>query len=460
MQREQNMLPDELSWKDYWLALMIGVLVRTFLEVWGSHDVYPSVWTDAATVAGIIPPCDPMPGMWRWLIAPLFENLGVETVCRKLVTLGHFSGVLLASLAYLILNELSPAYVRLFMRRMSRGNLLVRGILALGTVFFLCSEPVWRTLQTFSPTTLALLLTLLGIGLAIRFLNTGKMRFAYVAMILFGVLAAESPAGFLYAAAFNIAAQYRSDDSDRRTFKTIINALLNPLVRIVALRRMAACFFLGLVMTVAKNVVWFNAHGGLEAHGWRGVDLVIHYFQCYWLQMTEAAKPIAWLFIFAVCLVPLAFAVYALRRATDDEKFLSYRYGLSFLAVGIISFLQVAGWRTFWFWQWVPGAGGVKSEYLLCVLAGVSALTATWSLCVAAVEVFFRNYQRIVERCFPELKAAKDVAPVSSMEKEINRQWRTAVWTILVLVLLGGRCALSLERHGASDAGSDRCLLG
>lgn len=414
------------------LATLLGAAAFLFLHLWNSPELHPSVWGEACAAAGVRPPDEPIPGMWRCLVSPLYALLGVAAAGRVLVWLGHLSSFALALTAYPILYALLPSVMRLRVRRIAWGRLLGRGILALGTVFFLCADPVWRALQTFSPTTFALVLTMGALALAVRFLGTGRLPFAYAAMLAFGVLAADSPAGFVLAAGFAAAACFRSFKEEDMSLKLIVNALLNPVVRIVALRRMAVCFFAGLALAATANVVWFVSADGLDAHAWRGVDLVVRYFNCYWLQASSAATRLGWAFAVAACLVPLVFALWALRRATDDDAFLSYRFGLTFLAAGLVAFLQVAGIPRFWFWMWLPDAGAVKSEYLLCLGGFVSALTVTWALCVAAVEVFVRNYRRLFEQQFPDAQTETNAS--TSARPRYRR--RAAVWIALVLALL------------------------
>lgn len=426
-------LPVELTRKDWLLAALLGAAAFILLHLWNCSELHPGVWGEACAAAGVRPPSEPIPGVWRCLVSPLYALLGAAAAGRVLVWLGHLSVFALALTAYPILYELLPSVMRLRVRRIAWGRLLGRGILALGTVFFLCADPVWRALQTFSPTTFALVLTMGALALAVRFLGTGRLPFAYAAMLAFGVLAADSPAGFALAACFAAAACCRSfKEDDEMSLKLIVNALLNPVVRIVALRRMAVCFFAGLALAAMANVVWFVSADGLDAHAWRGVDLVVRYFNCYWLQASSAATRLGWAFAVAACLVPIVFALWALRRATDDDAFLSYRFGLTFLAAGLVAFLQVAGLPRFWFWMWVPDAGAVKSDYLLCLGGFVSALTVTWTLCVAAVEVFVRNYRRIFVQQFPDARAEAN-APVAA---RLHPRRRAAVWIALVLALL------------------------
>ena len=67
-----------------------------------------------------------------------------------------------------------------------------------------------------------------------------------------------------------------------------------------------------------------------------------------------------------VVLVPLVLSMAHIRVATDDDRFLPYWYAAFFVLVGAVSFLQIAGWRSFWFWTWTSNGNAVKSSLLKC----------------------------------------------------------------------------------------------
>lgn len=154
----------------------------------------------------------------------------------------------------------------------------------------------------------------------------------------------------------------------------------------------------------------------------------------YWLQFTCAATWTGWLFGAAFCVAPLLVSLHLLGRATDDDKFLAFRYVLVFLVTGIISFLQLAGWDTFWFWTWITRPTMVRSEYLLCLGSAISALTVAYALCVLCMEVFFRNYRRITSQRFQD--AAEEAAGASVLESfSCTNRWRRSGTMMLLTAL-------------------------
>lgn len=423
-------LPEELTKKDYLVAALLGGAVSLVLTLFSSAAVHPSVWPDAAAAVGIIPPFEPSPGLWRQLVGLVSSWMGVAACCRTLVVLGHVSGGLLTAFSYLILAETLPTLVRNQMRRVDWGRHLVRFVLALAAIGLTCSDPFWRASQTFSPVTFALLLTFLSLWLFLRFLQTGAFGIAHAVMLIFGVMGADSPAGFVFAFAMVGLAYWKALHTEDST----VNALANPYVRVRALRRMTLFFALGFIPVVALNVSTFLQAGGMEARGWESLDVFIKCLHRYWLQFTCAATWTGWLFGAAFCVAPLLVSLHLLGRATDDDSFLPIRYAVVFLVTGGISFLQLAGWDTFWFWTWVKRPVMVRSEYLLCCGSILSALSFLYALCVLCMEIFFRNYRRITSQRFQDAAEAAEGVAVVRTFAAIN-PWRRGAALLLLAAL-------------------------
>ena len=427
-----RILPSELRFGDYFVAGVIGAVVTTLLTVWSYPGLMPEIWTDAAVAAQLIPPDSPLPGVWRALVSLLYRFLDAATVAEVLRWAGRISGGLIAAFGYVVLNEAMPPILRYRMRWVDWSRWLVRLTLSVGSLFLACSEPVWRATQAFSPATLAFLLTLVGIWMFIRFLQTGRMGLAYAVMIVCGLLAADSPAGFIYAGVAwwltYINALGERDDK--------ISTLANPVVRSLSLRRMTVCFATGLAAGVIVNVSFFVAADGMAAHDWSGLDLFTHYFYSHWLSVIHAASWVGWLFALAFAVAPLLLAFSSLGRATNDDAILPYRYGLLYIVIGAISFLQLAGWRAFWFWTWIKLPVMVQSGYVLCLCAFLSALTLAYALSVLLVEIYFRNNRRILDRRFAD--ALEDPAGRRAADSiATTNVWRRGLAWIVVLGLLG-----------------------
>ena len=380
----------ELTWRDHAVvcALGLGIAVLAWLSG-NSAAVPPDLWDEIAVAQGLRPPPTPFPGLWHVLVALLFGGVGLERGLFVLRLLGPVSLGLAALLAFCLFDEVLPETLRTRMRHKGWSRRIVRFVLIQGAVFFVCSDPVWRAGQIFSPTMLLLLLTLASLSLFFRALRVSRQRTAIALSALLGLLTAETPLGVLPMAAFPLVVILRTRVAAK------VMPLANPLVRVVAFRRMSLAFIGAWLAMLTANTLFFRCHGGLEAQDWNAFTYYIHYLHHYVQVVEGAATAIGWIFIAGVVVFPLVMSSALVRHATDDDSFLDYHLAFYFAAAGLLAFLQSAGWKPFWFWTWIEAPAPVGSSYFLCLCLLATSLTAMLSLCVLGVEIYFRNYRRI-----------------------------------------------------------------
>ena len=380
------------AWKERAIAAALGVFVASVAWIGGNSDIFPpELWDKVCIAAGIRPPPNAIPGLWTYLVSGLFGIFGLSKGIFILRLLGPVSLGLLAVLAYRFITETEPATLDRSMTRKGWSRRIVRFVLMQGACFFIFSDPVWRAGRAFSPTMLQLLLAVLVLQLLLKALATSSRAYAVAIAAVAGLVAADSPLGFIPMAVFPIVVIKRIGHS----VDPLVVPFANPLVRLVTFRRMTLSFLFTWILAVTVNTMFFRSHEGLAAHEWNAFNYFIQYLYNYAQLVTGAATPVGALFIIGVVLVPLIMAAVLVSKATDDDKFLPYLHGLFFAFVGLMSFLQFSGWSSFWFWRWVRAPTPVKSEFLLCLCLLAVAFTATCSLCVIGVEIFFRNYRRI-----------------------------------------------------------------
>jgi tetratricopeptide (TPR) repeat protein len=397
----------ELTWRDHAVAGALGIAIAALAWFTGnSAEVPPDLWGEISVALGIRPPPTIFPSLWRNVASLLFMLFGQTGGLFLLRVLGPISLGLTAVLTFRMFDELLPATLRFRMRRMGWSRRIVRFVLLQGAVFFVCSDPVWRAGKILSPTMLLLLMTLASVHLFLHGLRTSNRRDAVAMSAVFGVLAAESPIGFLPMAAFPLVVIVRLGPS--REGNDV--PLSNPLVRLVTFRRMTLAFFGGWLATMIPTTLFFRWHDGLIAHDWNSFTYYIHYLHRYVQLIQSAATPVGWVFIGGLVVFPVVMSTVLARQATDDDKFLVYLHGVYFVAAGLITFLQSAGWSPFWFWTWARAEHCVKSEYLLCLCLLATSLTAMMSLCVVGVEIYFRNNRRIAQVRFQD---AVEVEPAA-----------------------------------------------
>ena len=382
----------ELTWRDHAVVCALGIGVAVLAWLCGnSAEVPPDLWGEISVALGLRPPPTVFPGLWRCLTSLLFKGLAPAQGLFVLRLLGPVSLGVAAILTFRMFDEILPETLRLRMRRKGWSRRIVRFVLIQGTVFFVCSDPVWRAGQIFSPTMLLLLLTLVAFRIFLYALRTSSRRAAVVMSAVLGLLWAETPFGILPMVAFPLVVIIRT----RGVSSEMVMPMSNPLIRVITFRRMSLAFLGVWLLMLTANSIFFHWRDGLAAQDWNAFTYYIHYLYHYVQVLLGAATPAGWIFIFGVVVFPLIMSSLLIRNATDDDRFLVYLHALYFAGAGLITFLQSAGWKPFWFWTWIEAPSAVGSSYLLCLCLLATSMTAMMSLCVLGVEIYFRNYRRI-----------------------------------------------------------------
>ena len=149
----------ELTWRDHAVAYGVGVGVALLSWFSGNNaEIPPDLWEEIAVAIGLRPPGTIFPCLWRCLTSLLVNCIGLDVGLAVLRALGAVSLGLLTAMTFRAFDEILPETLRMRMRRKGWSRRIVRFILLQGAIFFVCSDPVWRAGQAFSPTLLLLLL--------------------------------------------------------------------------------------------------------------------------------------------------------------------------------------------------------------------------------------------------------------------------------------------------------------
>ena len=420
------------SWKDGLIALGIGLFVFCLLSLFSYPIAAPAAWVPLSEATGLIPPGDPIPGLWRMFVGWLANAVGMGAIDRVLVWLGHAAVGFCTACAYLVIGNVMLSLEQLARRRrIEWSRHVLYFITGFGTLLFAFSGPVWRMGQTFLPSTFALLLTMPALLLFVLFIRTGRLLLVGISVAIFGILAGETAGGILLGT-LALTGTY---------FSTLFGTtgaqitFMNLVVRFVSMWRLIGVFLLGYVLTVMANCFWFMRMGGLEAHDWQTVDMIIEVFHLNSVQVTTAATPLAWFAALFLVGVPFILMVYLQRRASDDDKFLRYGDALIILGCGVTAFLQLSCWSSFWFWTW-PAVRRAISDYLLGFFMLLNVLTVTFAVCVFCGEFFFRNIRRLAYQKFPDDSEEEAAQRLLASIARHRRIFRRVFWGILVVLLL------------------------
>ena len=81
--------PASIKLKDVLIAMGLGLFVSGLLAFFGCPISAPAVWQPLSEALRLIPPDDPMPGLWRMIVAGLAKWVGVGSVDAALMWCGH-----------------------------------------------------------------------------------------------------------------------------------------------------------------------------------------------------------------------------------------------------------------------------------------------------------------------------------------------------------------------------------
>ncbi len=432
--------PAPVSRIDYLIATCLGavaVLLSWFLSPAGLH---PSAWIDCAQAAGLRPPDNLFPGVWRVCAHGLYLLFGIGVSNHVIALAGKISLGLIAAMGYLSFRALLALLVRKLPVDGFWNQRLARVISLLSAFALICSDPIWMVCQAFTSQTFLVLLFLLMTTLWIRFFHDGKLSAAYAAMVITGLFASETPLGFLCLAIFwSLYALLFSHG-----FLAQVE-LVNLFVKQNSKWYLTFCGAAGLLIGIAVNILGFIALDGLAANGLSLGDLPLSYVSQLWSLTTSADSVAGWIVGLGLAVVPAVLVLALIPRATDIESFLKYQVGLVFFVLACVSYSQLASLQPLWFWTWIKSPVMVKSPLLLSVFAFLSALALLCSLAVIGVDAYCRNNRRLAQQLDPDSVVDKLIEDESSARK-FFRSTTLGFFVLIVVGLIPGRIQPTTSR--------------
>ncbi|MDO5318531.1 MAG: tetratricopeptide repeat protein [bacterium] len=451
---EQDLYEQPREWWDPLAVIGVAALVYGLLSLLSIPGLHPSVWDDVAVAAGLRPPANPFPGLYRLLLEGLFSFLPAGFVLDALPHLGRGAIALSAMFVYLVFRDALPATLRVKVHMARIGANVGRMCALYAAVLFTCADPIWRAGQCFTPVSLFLLLVTGAVYLFFRFLRKGSIPALYGCCAVLGVVSAESTLGFLLAflvAAGVVVAVRWANDPD----VPLVNPLVDDLVREIVFKRLTYIWAFFFVLAVGVNVWRFVVQGGLEAAGSDGVlGLLFEYFRGAWMATKGAATGPGWLFFALLALGPFILALKLLPKAWDDDKFLPWIVGVVYAIVGAVALSQLAGAKVLWFWTWLGATRPlVPSDTFLSFILLFDVAALAFALAVFGVDAICRNYRRIAQQQYPESMLEQVPAQMAESLGKARRLRKIIYWSLVFmmpLLVLPGRW-MSTER-GIAEA--------
>lgn len=432
-QEMHTFLPAErLPLTDRLIAALLGGLVFLALCLFPFPGVSPEAWGDAAVAAGLRPPETIFPGLWR-VVAGVFYAGGVSAGNSILVWFGRVCAGLSAASAYLLLRSVLALLVRGRLRYSVRRYFVQRVAAVLGAAFFVCADPVWRAGQTFTVDALLMLFTIVQMHLFAGFLLNGRMWRAVSSMLLAGLLAAETPFGFVLLigcwGVYMVALHHDALCEDM--------PILDPIIGSACKWRLTLAWAVGVIAGIALNCWSFIDMKGLEAAGKVTGDIPLMYLVGWWDVMLNAASGLGWTLGIGVCVLPFVVAAMMMPRAVDEEQFLPYHVGAVFFFTGALAFSQLCMLAPLWFWTWSAGIV-VNSAYLQQVWMLCSAGTVMFMVTTLGGDACCRNHIRLATQRFAELREGDSGNPDSPLNQKRGKRGGVVVFLVAAALLVAG----------------------
>ena len=415
--------------------VIVGALaLATFfgLCIWGFPGIPPALWDDAAIAAGVRPAVHVNAGYFS-VVASIVYGIfgqGFGNWLLKLAGRVALSGI--AVLVYAAMREMLVFIMRARPQRSIRRFMVMQLASLVGTVAFIVTDPVWAAGQFLSENTILIGLTLGSLEFYFLFLRKGALKYAYACAALLGLLAAETPMGFVFAAAF-VALNF----AVLKFLPILESPFFRPEVIAVGKWHMTFIFLAAMVLGVTVDSVTFIAHDGLSAVGKSLGSLPLDFLVGYWGRISHAADMTGWILLLGVCVAPFIVTIMRFPSAADEETFLSYSTGIVFLFCGALAFLQSGPIPELWFWTYAKNI----SPYLLSLGVLLAAVTLAGSVTILGVDSLCRNHLRLAQQQLGVDDDDDDVPPpVSSrLSNTIRRTSIVVVPSVLLILMLPGR---------------------
>lgn len=406
----------------------LAALVIVLLTVWSFPGLHPAVWTDTAIAAGLLPQKALVPNLGISLFSVLFSLLPLDAALTIMGVLAKVMVALFGVLAYQIFAGMMRLVAGAGNRDVIQRERIICVVAAIGAILFVASDPIWILAQGLSESLCGVLLILLAMAFSVRFLEKASATSALVALAALGLLAAESPLGWLalFVIVF-VVKRYLGETTDEKWAE-----FLDPLRMQKTKWTMTFVFIIAFAIGALIEVLGFVAMDGLKAGGFTADELFVRFWGAYASRFSSSSM-VGIILLIAAAVVPAVLTQLLVKRATDGDKFLPFPLSITYILCGLIAYLQLSPFSSVWFWSAVKGAA--VSPLLTASGVLLAAMSVTWTLFVFAIEIFCRDYAHI------EAVMNQD-ATLEESEPHHGSSLRwilLAVPLLLVIISLGGR---------------------
>ena len=435
------------TWVDRTLAAAVGIAAFVLLFVWAFPGVHPAAWNDIAISAGLVPQDKMLPGFGSFAIKLVFLVLPYSLAMAVQSALAKLAIAACGFMAYYVFAWMMQLVAGMGARDIRRRTIAIRISATVAALAFVCADPMWRAAQDFTGSTFVILLFTFSAYTFLRLLVTASPASAVAMLLALGLLAAETPLGWLaLVTAVFVTFSYL------KTSRTPAWQQFTDPVRIQRTKWMMTFVFIAAFVVGALGEMFaFAMSDGLRASGISAGELPVSYVSAYWGLIVDSMNFAGLCAILLACIMPCVLTVAMLQIATDEDRYLSFKFSIVFFLASAVAFLQLSPYNIVWFWT-IPGDNAVTSQSVLLVGSFLSALTVACGLYVLGVEIFCRDYKHIENVMYQSYaEEGGEVQPggkevVTSVRLTFGRLAMLIVPVVILLLLIPGR-RLPDDRH-------------
>ena len=366
----------KIKGRDVLASLSVALAAFAAFYFLSGGGVDPAHWRDVSVAAKLLPPSAIFPGLWRGAVAWIPSHFGLTHFLTILGIAGAASAAFCVFLTGLIARQ-SLAFLLTadYDEHTIWANRIVPFFSAMAAFLLATSDPMWRIFQTFSPDAFRFIMVLVAVYLWLRWLAVGGGLRLYPMVALLGLIAAESPIGFVLPIIF-IAGYFmlwnRIEDGHFVPSESLPDPENLPKWRM---------FF--LFVAVMWGAVWLNVKtftdmGGLVANGMSPSKIYFLYGARYGRMFMESSTLLGWVLGLGFGAFPLLVAAKLFPFVVRDDRAMPFHLGLMFLFVGFLALLQSGAFTSTRFWALLQGEQVVSSGFLLAVYVFCVALTVAF----------------------------------------------------------------------------------
>ncbi len=361
---KKTFVSDRLRKQDVVLATVLGIIFTGIYLIFAPRGMEPALWKDLCVSAGLRPPAEIFPGVWRLLTSFLVNLIGIGYVSVVLRILGSIVGGVCVGMVYIVTREILGYLTRV--KEVESWRRIADLMTVLATVCFGAGDAMWRVVAPIAPGAIHLLMLLIAAHLFLKWLVASGMWRIILSMFIVGMISAESTVGFVFPLVAYVC--YRLYIDAWYSAKGQLDVEI-PVGLLLPRWKMFFAFLLGVAVLATVNIVSFVAFGGLDATQWGPFDITIHYVIGFFQNIATAASPIGWVLSMTFSVLPFIASLVIFPMLCKESEPIKFRSGLILFFAGVLAVLQGGILPYTRLWAFSSGGLEVRSDFLECIFA-------------------------------------------------------------------------------------------